>query len=328
MRLWRFFVQLFAQQEQGTSLALFRIALGLCALYSLLSIAGAGLVQPLWTDVSYGGMRSVTGNWLVQALGGPSPLVIWSLWATALVCVLAFTLGIAGVWGHRLITLLLLHSYNALITVNPLASGGYDVLMTNAFWILVFADSTTCFSLHVHWRSSTAGNTTLVSAWPRYVLVVQLLLMYTLTGFQKTATIWSPAGGYQALYWVLQDPTWTRFDLSYLAAWATPLLRIGTALTWHWEQLSFLVLLWLYMRYTAARGGRIRSWILRRDWRVGWMAIGFLLHLNILILMNVGPFSWVSLSFYFLLFTPDELRGIGRWLRTRYQARRNTKARS
>ena len=312
MRLWHFFVRLFDQKEAGTSLALFRIALGLTTLYSLLSIAGAGLVGALWTDVQYGGMRHLTGNFLVQALGGPRPQVVWTLWGLATASALGFTLGLGGRRSARIITLALLYSYNGLITINPFASGGYDLLMTNAFWVLVFAEPTATLSLRCRWRHQSYVDSAHVSAWPRYVLLVQLFLMYTLTGLQKTALVWTPGGGYEALYWVMQDPTWTRMDMSYIAAYATPLLRIGTALTWHWEQLSFLVLVWLYYRYTASKGGRVRNWVLRRDWRLGWVLIGLLLHINILVFMNVGPFSWVTLSFYFLLCTPEEWHRIGR----------------
>ena len=93
---WRPWVTLLSDREEGTSLALFRIALGLTTLFSLLSIAGAGLVEPLWTSVEHGGMRKVTGNWLVVFLGGPTPAVVWSLWITALCTAIAFTLGIGG----------------------------------------------------------------------------------------------------------------------------------------------------------------------------------------------------------------------------------------
>jgi hypothetical protein len=322
MRLWQFFVRLFDQREEGSSLALFRMALGLTTLYSLVSIAGAGLVEPLWTDVSYGGMRHLGGNWLVQYFGGPSPRVVWTLWWLATVSAAAFTIGIGDRWTSRLLTLILLQSYNGLITINPLASGGYDVLMTNAFWVLVFAEPTATLSLQCRFRTGRLDSAREICAWPRYVLLVQLMLMYALTGFQKTSLIWTPAGGYEALYWVMQDPTWTRIDASYLAAWSTPLLRIGTALTWHWEQLGFLVLVWMYCRYTVDKGGRLRRWVLRRDWRIGWLLVGLLLHLNILIWMNVGPFSWVTLAFYFLLCTPDEWRRMGHALGRRYQSLR------
>ncbi len=318
---WNFWVRLFGEKERGTSLALFRIAICLCALYSLLSIAAAGLVGPLWTHVEHGGMRDVTGNWLVVFFGGTTPTVVWSLWAVALVAALAGALGVGGRFFGRAVFLVLMLSYNGLITINPFASGGYDVLMTNAFWILILAESTATLSLHARMHRGRFVSDEEISSWPRYVLIFQLLLMYTLTGLQKSALVWTPAGGYTALYWVTQDPTWMRFDGAF-AAWVSPLLRVGTAITWHWEQLSILLLLWFYARYTADKGGRMRRWVLKRDWRIGWALIGVTLHVGILILVNVGPFSWVSLAFYFLLWKPSEYDRTWQWWLRRRRARK------
>jgi hypothetical protein len=316
---WGFWVRLFSDQEEGTSLALFRIAIGMCTLYSLLSIAGAGLVGPLWTHVDHGGMRALTGNWFVQLLGGTTPGVVWGLWVTAFCCTLACVAGLGGRIVGKLVMLTLLLSYNGLITINSFASGGYDVLMTNAFWILLLAEPNATLSLHARTRTGSFVSDRQISAWPRYVLLFQLLVMYTFTGLQKTALVWTPAGGYTALYWITQDPTWMRFDGAF-AAWVSPLLRVGTAVTWHWEQMSIFLLLWYHARYTEAKGGRMRRWILKRDWRIGWALVGLLLHLGILILVNVGPFSWVTLAFYFLLWTPSEHRRA--WLRWRLRRRR------
>jgi hypothetical protein len=320
---WQFWVALFDQKEEGTSLALFRICLGIVTLYSLLSIVAAGLVEPLWTSVEFGGMRKLGGNWLVQYLGGPKPGVIWALWGVAVTSSLAFVLGLGGPIAGRVITFVMLQSYNALATMNPLASGSYDSLLANGLWIMVFADATATLSLHARLRGSGWVRATLVSAWPRYVLIVQLLLMYSLTGIQKAAHVWTPSGGYTALYWVVQDLGWTRYDLSEMAAWVTPLLRIGTAMTWHWGQTSLLLLFWFYFRYTADRKGRLRRWALRRDWRLGWVFVGLSLHLGILLIMNVGPFSWITMSYYFLLWTPAEWKinglRLGAWGQQRFK---------
>lgn len=318
---WRFWVELFDGREAGTSLALFRVALGLVILYSLLSIAGAGLVEALWTSVEHGGMRRVGGNWLVQWFGGPTPSVVWAFWSIALVANLAFVAGLGGPVMGRLGTFILLQVYNGLATINPLASGSYDALISNALWLMVFADATATLSVHA--RRTTGRWTTdqQVCAWPRYVLIVQILVMYTMTGLQKSAHIWTPSGGYEALYWVMQDLGWTRYDLGEIAAWTTPLLRVGTAITWHWEQFSILLLLWFYFRCTAERPGRLRHWVLRRDWRLGWAIVGILLHVNILIVMNVGPFSWVSMGYYVLMWTPEEWAGLAERMRERLQQR-------
>ncbi len=321
---WQFWVTLFGRKEQGTSLALFRFAIGLCILYSLLSIAGAGLVGDLWTDVSQGGMRHLGGNWVVILLGGPTPGVIWTLWGIALCTAMACTLGLGGQVVGRVLFLALLLSYNGLITINPLASGGYDLLITNALWILFLAEPNATLSLHARMSEGSFVSDSQVSAWPRYVLIFQLLLMYTLTGLQKSALVWNPGGGYTALYWVTQDPTWMRFDGAF-AAWVSPVLRVATAITWHWEQLSILLLLWFYARRTEEKEGRLRRWILRRDWRIGWALVGVSLHIGILILVNVGPFSYVSLSFYFLLWRPEEHRLAWKWWQRRRQDRASKK---
>ncbi len=320
-RWWTFWVTLFDDREEGTSLALFRITLGCVVLYSLLSIVAAGLLPAIWTSVEYGGMRKLGGNWFVQYLGGPKPEVMWTLWGAALASALAFVFGVFGRWGHRCVVLVLLQSYNGLATMNGLGGGSYDALITNALWILFFAETSSTLSVHARRRTGQWLSSAKVSAWPRYVLIFQLLLMYSLTGIQKASHIWTPSGGYTALYWVLQDWGWTRFDLTVLAAWASPLLRVATAITWHWEQLSLGLLIWFYYRRTSDRDGRVRRWVLRRDWRIGWALIGLMLHGGILLLMNVGPFSWVTMSFYVLLWTPAEwARGFERvreWRRAR-----------
>ena len=302
---WQFVEKLFSTQEEGTSLALFRIGLGLTTLYALLSIAFAGLLGPLWTHVDHGGMSAVTGNWLVQLLGGATPGVVWGLWWTALAATLAFTLGVGGPIVGRLICLLVLQSYNALVTINPYTMGGYDMLMTNGMWILFLAEPTATLSVHARMRHGSFFSRTLVSAWPRYVLIAQLLMLYSLTGLQKTGVVWSPGGGYSALYWVTQDQTWMRFD-GELAAWMTLVLQVVTAITWHWEQFSILLLLWFYYRYTSERPGAFRAWILKYDWRTLWAKVGIPLHVAILVLLNVGAFSLVVLSFYVLFWRPDE----------------------
>ena len=315
-RRWMFWVELFSIREAATSLALFRIALGSVLLYALVSAAAWEVVDVVWLHSDHGGMRVVHGNWFLKLFGGTTPGVVWTMWTIALVSCLLFVTGALGPIGHRIATLILLQSYNALITINPYASGGYDLLLTNALWIMVFADSHAAISLWARRHPERAGSVTAL-AWPRYVLIFQLLLMYGMTGVQKTSITWSPGGGYSALYYVTQDPTWIRWPVGEWSAWLSPVWSVATAMTWHWEHLSPLLLLWFYCRYTREKDGRLRRWVLRWDWRYPWAAIGFGMHLGILILLNVGPFSWISLSYYLLLWRPEEWRRFGSWLRAK-----------
>jgi hypothetical protein len=41
------------------------------------------------------------------------------------------------------------------------------------------------------------------------------------------------------------------------------------------------------------------------------------LHLGIFVLMDVGPFSWITMSYYLCLFTPEELEAAARRVRRR-----------
>ncbi len=303
-RFWRWMVELSSRQEGGTSLALFRIFVSLTLLYSLLSIASADLVTALWVDRSHGGMQSVYENDLMRLLGGATPDVVWLLWTTALLSSLAL---LAGLWG-RLSAFVLLQSYYALYMTNGLASGGYDMMISNALWLLVLGNGTATLSVDCYRRYGTIGSDETVPAWPRYALVWQLTMIYFFTGIQKASAPWTPGGGYTALYYVMHDPTWMRWGGASLADALLPLTRIGTAVSWHWEHSAILLPLVFYYRATRDRPGRIRAAFNRFDLRKVWAVLGLSMHVGILTMLNVGPFSLISASYYVSLFAPDEAK--------------------
>jgi len=307
VRAWRYFVALFSRREPGTTLAVFRIAAGLVILYSLLSIAAADLVEALWVNVEHGGMRNIGGSPLARWLGGPTPGVIWMIWTAALVATLAFIAGLGG----RITSFVLLQTYLGLVSINGDASGGYDLMITNALWLLTLGQATATLSVDCRLRTGRWTCDREVAAWPRCLLIFQLMVIYTATGLQKSSVWWTPAGEYSALYWVFQDPTWTRFS-GELFAWIYPITQVGTAVTWHWEQLSILMLLYFYFRDTVARPGRIRRWFTRWDLRKPWVVTGLLVHIGILLTLNVGPFSWISMAYYLVLWRGEELEAAAR----------------
>ncbi len=302
-RWWRFWVTLFDRREPGTALACFRIATGLVMLYSLLSVGLAGMIDVLWVDHASGGYAYLgTGNWLLERLGGPTPAVIHALYGVSLAGTL---LVIAGA-GGRLSILVALQAYTAMALVNGDASGGYDLLITNAMWLLVLGDATATLSVRCRRRTGRWTCDAEVPAWPRYLAVFQLLVMYATTGMHKLSADWLPAGGWAALYRVFQDPTWRRFDMQW-TAWVYPLTQVATAVTWLFEVTAPLMLVWYYCRYTRERPGRLRARIQRRDLRIPFAALGLSLHIGILVTLNVGPFSLATLAYYVCLWHPDEL---------------------
>jgi hypothetical protein len=287
-------------REPGTTLSWFRIALGGVVLYSLLSVIGAHLVGVIWVDAAHGGLQTLDeSNFLVTLLGGRTVTTAWVLVSAGLVLASLLLLGFGG----RLTAFATLEVYYALVTADSTLTGGYDTLITNALWILVFAESTATLSLDCRRRTGSFRCDRLVPAWPRYLLILQLLVVYGSTGLYKVSPTWTPGGDYSALYWVFQDPTWRRFDMTWTASFfgAT---QVMTAVTWWWEVTAPLLLVVYWLRYTEARGGSLRRWLTRHDLRKPWAAIGVALHLGILLLLDVGPFSLVSLAYYLCLIPP------------------------
>jgi len=315
---WRFWVTLFNRREPADTIACFRIAIGLVMLYSLLSIAYFDLVEVLWVDAAAGGYRTLgQGNWLLAWCGGPTPAVVNGCHAVA---VAGAALTVVG-WGGRPVLFITLQAYAALISINGDTVGGYDFLLTNAMWLLVLSDCMATRSLRCRratgsWRSDVA-----VPAWPRYLAVFQLLVMYTATGLYKLKPEWTPGGDFSALFAVFQDPTWRRFDMDF-TAWIFPLTQVGTAVTWLFEISSWWMLVVFYCRYTPHRGGRLRAVLNRWDLRRLFTAIGMCLHIGILVTLNVGPFSWVTLSYYLCMWGPDEIATTWPWRAVRAVCRR------
>lgn len=302
-RLWRAWVELLSHREPATSLAWFRIAVALVILYSLLSMIAAGLVEVMWVDAAHGGLQTLsTRHWLVQLLGGRTPATAWTLVGSGLGLACLLAVGLGG----RLTALVTLQVYYALTSAQGTLTGGYDTLLTNALWLLVLSESTATLSLDCLRRSGRLRSDRPVPAWPRYLVILQLVVVYTTTGLHKLSPVWTPGGDCSALYWVFQEPTWRRFDMTWTAsAWAYPLTQLATAITWWWEVLAPLLLVVYWARHTAARGGRVRRVLNRYDLRKPWAATGVALHLGILVLLNVGPFSLVSLAYYLCLVPPQ-----------------------
>jgi len=300
-RAWRAWVALTSEREPALVLALFRIAIATVAVGSLLSAATSGVVDVLWTARPHGALR-LSGDWLVEALGGATPTVIWGLFAVALSSCTLVAVGLGG----RLPCLVASQTYLALARVNDDAAGGYDAMINNALYLLMFSGAWDTLSADCRWRTGRWTSETEVPAWPRHLLIFQLLVIYGSTALHKLSPVWTPFGGYSALWWVFQDPTWRRFDMSFVAG-LYPLLQVATAVTWHWELAMPLLLLWYACARTRDRGGRLRALVLRWDLRKPFAAVGVVLHLGILVTLNVGPFSLASLAYYVLLWTPEEV---------------------
>lgn len=310
-RWWLALVALTSTREPGAAFSLFRIAVGLVIVYALTSMIVADLVDVMWVDAQHGGLQTLsTHHWLPRVLGGHTPAVAWTLMSAGLLLSVLLVLGFGGRVLGRVTALLTGQVYYALTSSHAALSGGYDVLITNALWLLVLGDATATLSFDCWRRTGRLRSDRWIAAWPRYLAILQLVVTYTTTGLKKLSPVWTPGGDHSALYWVFQDPTWRRFDMTWSAS-AFWLTQWGSALTWWWEVLTPLLLLAYWARYTAQRGGRVRALLNHYDLRKPWAAIGIGLHLGIVVLLNVGPFSPISLAYYLCLIPPQGLAARG-----------------
>jgi hypothetical protein len=300
--VWSRWVALLDRRETGEPLALIRVLLASVVL--LVLWRDRAIVEPLWLDVAHGGYRTLDSpRWLIAALGGCTPEVISGLMLT---CGISAGLLLVGVL-PRLAALACLQILLALTEINGHASGSDDLLLANALWLLVLSDSAATFSLTARIRGGSWRSDRLVGAWPRYLIIGQLVLMYAMTGLQKVSAHWVPGGDLGALFYILQQPSWMRRDLPWLAD-VYPLTQAATLGTWLFEVGAPLLLLAYWFRDTRQRPGALRALLNRLDFRGKFAAAGICLHIGIHLLMDIGPFSYLTLSLYPALWHPDEWR--------------------
>ena len=303
MKAWKRWVALLDRKGPADALALMRILTGLGAVHAIAGVIAYDLVELLYFDARDGGYLSLgSGSWLVRLLGGPTPSIVWLFVLLSLAGAVAVTLGFGG----RIAPLVTAQAMLALKSINGL-QGSYGAITANALWLLVLARSTATLSVDCRMRTGRWTSDEPVPAWPEVVAVVQLAVIYFCNGLYKISAHWTPGGDMSAIYYILQQPTWQRTGMLWVA-WVYPLTQAATAITWLFELSWPLVLLSLYYRRTAARGGRLRTLMNRVDLRKVYLAIALVLHGAITLALDVGPFMVATLAFYPCLFSAEELR--------------------
>ena len=303
--LWSAWAARLAHKEPATPLAVYRLLLGTVGVIIFFDTVLGGAVEPIWLHTDHGGISPLhPQSWLVDLLGGAVPSAVWPLiWAAG-----ASSLAVALGFGGRVSAFIALQCWIALFALNPGSGGGHDKILTNGLWILVLAGGTQSLSLDCRLRTGSWRDDTPTGAWPRYLLIFQLVLIYTVTGMQKVGPGWFPWGHYDAIYQSLLLPNWARWDLSGVLPTLYPLTQLATAITWLWEVSWGLVLLHLILRSTPGPPGSLRAWVARHDLRRTYVLIGLGMHGTIWALMQLGPFSLVTVSHYVLLWNHDEWR--------------------
>jgi hypothetical protein len=206
--------------------------------------------------------------------------------------------------------LVLLIVWSQLALVSPSADRGIDTLLRNMLFILMFSGSGRCLSVDALIRGKGLMNEGLrCMAWPRYLIMLQVVVMYLAAGVEKMSFSWTPFGGYSALYLILQDWAVTRYTFEWLGAQPYFLFtQIGTALSLFWEWSAPLLLVAHYHRVTAGPNSKLRRFTAKVPVRTLWLIVGFGFHSMLIITMELGIFPFAMMATYVIFFDPEEWR--------------------
>jgi len=276
-RAWAAWVDLWDRREDATALALVRIGVAVVLLADFVEIGRHGAIDALYARPPAG--FAVAEGWLSAQ----------ALWLWAVIALAALALGLATRVACVAFVVVSAH----LAHLAPDGERGIDMLLRVVVAILAFSRCNARWSLDaIVWRRLGRPIPHEVPAWPRYLLLLQLLWVYFSGGINKGGAEWGPFGGFLALANALADPHLARFDPSWLPA-LLPLTRVATALVMVFE-LSAPLYLFLYIRN-------------HRRLRFAWIGLGIAFHLGIALTLRLGIFPWGMLTLYPVLLHPAEL---------------------
>jgi uncharacterized membrane protein YphA (DoxX/SURF4 family) len=292
--IWRRWVELWDRREPPTALAIVRIGVALVMLGDLVQIRRLGIIDTLWSPLP-AGYASHYEPWI--------PLDAQGLWLAGAIAAAAMLIGAAT----RVACIALVAISAIMAHLAPSSESAIDQIFRIVLVILALSRCNARWSVDA-WLARKLGRPppAEVPAWPRYLLMLQLVWIYFSGGINKSGSEWGPFGGFTALADALTDPHVGRFDPSWLAT-AYPLARIATAVTMAFEIGAPLYLLSYYFAATRDRPGRVRARWNRLHVRWIWLALGISFELGIAISMRLGNFPWGMLALYPALLLPEEL---------------------
>ena len=304
MKAW---VALWDRHEPPHVLAAIRILIGLILVIDLVPVYTLDLVETLYAPLGEGGLARIqardTKPLLYQWMSMDASTAWWS-WGLAIGSAAAFGLGLltpaSGI-------VFVLASAN-LSDIMPLSDRAIDTLLRNAVLILSLSSSHRVWSIDALLRwGGWRGDSRPSPAWPRFLLIAQLFIMYGTAGMQKVGLAWTPVGDWSALYIVLRDPAFALVGVETLDRyfWLT---QIATLMTWLWEWSTPLAGYALCCRTTRTRSGRLRAWLNAHGFWYKWVFVGVVFHVGIALTMRLGLFPWGTLALYPAFFPAQEWR--------------------
>ncbi len=234
---------------------------------------------------------------------------------------LSCLLTMIGAW-PRLTTLasvVLLFSFHER---NPFVLTGGDTVLRAIGFILLIApgiEAVSLVRLRAQWRHWKSKHTLLppvtMPAWPRILLLWQLIVIYAMSGWDKLhGELWRSGS---AVAVALHHPHFSRLPWS-IANWFVP---ASPVISWAVIAFELAWLLVLIPQPIAARLPWRTAGTLKRLLLLG----GVVMHLGILLLMQVGSFPTAMFTLYLGLLTADDFSAVRRrWNKPRGQDEKAT----
>ena len=281
-RLWNAWVALMDQREAPTVLALVRIAVSLVILADYVQIYLLDLVQPLFTVPPVGVAEHDATAWF------------W-IGSAALIC---SALGL----GTRVALGTACWASMKLAESLPEGDRSVDVALRVVLVILALSQSHARWSVDARLRRRLGRPfPTTIPAWPRYLLLFQLIWIYFCGGANKGGASWGPTGRFLALSTALTNPHYARFAPGWVSH-VVPLTQLATFATMCFELGAPLYLLAYYYAKTPDRPGRLRAFSNRYRLRWLWIGTGLCFSFGIIFGLRLGIFSWGMLALYPVLY--------------------------
>jgi hypothetical protein len=238
------------------------------------------------------GLLQEKASWL----SAPSAPLL--LWGSGVIASFLFMVGALHRFSGAVLTLVLV----MIPRFQPIGDG-LDVLVRTVIPILLLSNASACWSFDA-WlaRRRKKPAVELVPAWPRYLLMMQLLWVYSSSAQCRDDRAWWPWGGFSAIGNVLEDPHFARFSPALLTSFY-PLTRLATLATMVFELSAPFVLLWALRE--PIRQSQLPSVVRKLAWV--WILVGASLHVGIALTMTIGIFPFAMLALYPVFLHPQQL---------------------
>lgn len=296
---WQRYVSFWNEQETPEALALCRITFGLAVVANGLEQLFNSNPLELYADPAYGGIFSyqLQGFFSLYRLLPSTAPVAYILLGLYVLGGMLLTAGLFT----RIAAVLCLILQLSLNSRQWMYRFDGDIVYQVFLYLFVLAPAGAFASLDARWRGRGRA---LIPAWPRRLLMAQLMFIYVRTGIVKMGSSWSFADGYSALYYALNLPGLARWPGTWLVPFY-PLAQLATFIAKWWEITFFMVPLSLYLQRTSTPNSmrKLLSW---DHWRTLYLLIGCIMHCSLVVVMNLGMFPFVMMSLYPCYLRPHE----------------------